>query len=85
MTIKVVRGNPTPEELAATLAVVRARAAAAAAEPSGAPRPRDSWSDPARVAAPRRPQPGATAGGRAYWPSEGRTARGPSRRRRPSP
>ncbi|NEB33095.1 acyl-CoA carboxylase subunit epsilon, partial [Streptomyces sp. SID14446] len=47
MTIKVVRGNPTPEELAATLAVVRARAAAAAAEPSGAPRPRDSWSDPA--------------------------------------
>ncbi|MYR88932.1 MULTISPECIES: acyl-CoA carboxylase subunit epsilon, partial [unclassified Streptomyces] len=27
MTIKVVRGNPTPEELAAALAVVRARAA----------------------------------------------------------
>lgn len=26
MTIKVVRGNPTPEELAAALAVVRARA-----------------------------------------------------------
>ncbi|WP_144401543.1 acyl-CoA carboxylase subunit epsilon, partial [Streptomyces nodosus] len=25
MTIKVVRGNPTPEELAAALAVVRAR------------------------------------------------------------
>ncbi|UPT47140.1 acyl-CoA carboxylase epsilon subunit, partial [Streptomyces sp. WAC00303] len=29
--IKVVRGNPTPEELAAALAVVRARAAAASA------------------------------------------------------
>lgn len=29
MMIKVVRGNPTPEELAAALAVVRARAASA--------------------------------------------------------
>jgi hypothetical protein len=27
VNIKVVRGNPTPEELAAALAVVRARAA----------------------------------------------------------
>ncbi|MGP3634145.1 acyl-CoA carboxylase epsilon subunit, partial [Streptomyces sp. 24-1644] len=35
--IKVVRGNPTPEELAAALAVVQARAAATAAVPSGAP------------------------------------------------
>ncbi|NEB83698.1 acyl-CoA carboxylase epsilon subunit, partial [Streptomyces anulatus] len=35
--IKVVRGNPTPEELAAALAVVRARAAAASAVSSGAP------------------------------------------------
>ncbi|WP_371103144.1 acyl-CoA carboxylase epsilon subunit, partial [Streptomyces sp. PU_AKi4] len=49
--IKVVRGNPTPEELAAALAVVRARAAAASAVPPGAPTPRDSWSDPSRVAA----------------------------------
>ncbi|MEW2165427.1 acyl-CoA carboxylase epsilon subunit [Streptomyces sp. NPDC007084] len=68
MTIKVVRGNPTPEELAAALAVVRARAAAVAAQPSGAPRPRDSWSDPARVAAHRLPRPGPTAWGRTYWP-----------------
>ncbi|MEW2041796.1 acyl-CoA carboxylase subunit epsilon, partial [Streptomyces sp. NPDC005534] len=29
---------------------------------------RDSWSDPARVAAHRLPQPGATAWGRTYWP-----------------
>ncbi|MYZ10268.1 acyl-CoA carboxylase subunit epsilon, partial [Streptomyces sp. SID2999] len=36
MNIKVVRGNPTPEELAAALAVVRARAAAVAEPPSGA-------------------------------------------------
>ncbi|KOG43350.1 acyl-CoA carboxylase epsilon subunit [Streptomyces resistomycificus] len=68
MTIKVVRGNPTPEELAAALAVVRARAAAAAAVPPGAPSPRDAWSDPSRIAAHRLPQPGPTAWGRTYWP-----------------
>ncbi|GAA2550897.1 MULTISPECIES: acyl-CoA carboxylase epsilon subunit [Streptomyces] len=68
MTIKVVRGNPTPEELAAALAVVRARAAAASAMPSGAPAPRDSWSAPSRIAANRLPQPGPTAWSRTYWP-----------------
>ncbi|WP_461029588.1 acyl-CoA carboxylase epsilon subunit, partial [Streptomyces sparsus] len=46
--IKVVRGNPTPEELAAALAVVQARASAAAAvEPGVQPPP--EWSDPARL------------------------------------
>ncbi|WP_210585504.1 acyl-CoA carboxylase epsilon subunit [Streptomyces sp. GESEQ-35] len=68
MTIKVVRGNPTPEELAAALAVVRARAAAAAAEPSGATRARDAWADPARIAAHRLPQPGPTTWTRTFWP-----------------
>jgi hypothetical protein len=68
MTIKVVRGNPTPEELAAALAVVRARAAAAAASPSGAPGPRDSWADPSRIAAHRVPRPGPSAWARTYWP-----------------
>jgi hypothetical protein len=68
VTIKVVRGNPTPEELAAALAVVRARAVAAAAAPSGAPGTRDSWADPARIAAHRLPLPGPTAWGRSYWP-----------------
>ena len=71
MTIKVVRGNPTPEELAAALAVVRARAAAAtaAAPDEPAPRPaRPSWSDPSRIAAHRLPQPGPTAWSRTYWP-----------------
>ncbi|MFF9114512.1 acyl-CoA carboxylase epsilon subunit [Streptomyces massasporeus] len=68
MTIKVVRGNPTPEELAAALAVVRARAAAAAAAPPGALASRDSWSDPSRIAAHRLPQPGPAAWGRTYWP-----------------
>ncbi|MER5403094.1 acyl-CoA carboxylase subunit epsilon [Streptomyces sp. NBC_00659] len=68
MTIKVVRGNPTPEELAAALAVVRARAAAVASAPSGASGPRDSWSDPARIAAHRLPRPGPTSWGRSCWP-----------------
>ena len=67
MNIKVVRGNPTPEELAAALAVVRVRAAAAASAPSGAEQ-RDSWSDPARIAAHRLPQPGPATGARTYWP-----------------
>ncbi|MFF5182605.1 acyl-CoA carboxylase epsilon subunit [Streptomyces sp. NPDC000345] len=68
MNIKVVRGNPTPEELAAALAVVRARAAAAAAAPSGAETPRDAWSDPARIAGRHLPQPGQASWSRTYWP-----------------
>jgi hypothetical protein len=71
VTIKVVRGNPTPEELAAALAVVRARAAAAGAaaqEPHSARPARASWDDPARIAAHRLPQPGPTAWSRTYWP-----------------
>ncbi|MFJ4522346.1 acyl-CoA carboxylase epsilon subunit [Streptomyces sp. NPDC088810] len=69
MNIKVVRGNPTPEELAAALAVVRVRAAAAAATPSGAEGPRDAWSDPSRIAAARVPSPGPASWTRTYWPS----------------
>ncbi|MDX3620067.1 acyl-CoA carboxylase epsilon subunit [Streptomyces europaeiscabiei] len=68
MTIKVVRGNPTPEELAAALAVVRARAAAATTEPPGAPTPPDAWSDPSRITTHRLPQPTATAWARSHWP-----------------
>ncbi|MBH5135202.1 acyl-CoA carboxylase subunit epsilon [Streptomyces sp. PU10] len=69
MTIKVVRGNPTPEELAAALTVVRARAATAAAEPSTTDRPHDAWSDPSRIATHRLPHPGPTTWGRTYWPT----------------
>ncbi|QNP70562.1 acyl-CoA carboxylase subunit epsilon [Streptomyces roseirectus] len=65
MNIRVVRGNPTPEELAAALAVVRARASVA--PETDAPRPRDAWSDPARIARGRLPQPGPTAWARTYW------------------
>ncbi|MEU6401574.1 acyl-CoA carboxylase epsilon subunit [Streptomyces sp. NPDC046985] len=68
MTIKVVRGNPTPEELAAALAVVRARAAAATGQPSGAPAPQDSWADPSRIAGRLVPRPGPTSWARTYWP-----------------
>jgi hypothetical protein len=67
--IKVVRGNPTPEELAAALAVVRARAAAASATPPGAPTEKDAWADPARIATTRLPQPGPATWSRTYWPS----------------
>jgi hypothetical protein len=66
--IKVVRGNPTPEELAAALAVVRARAAAmASAGPaSGAT---DEWSDPVRTVSRRLPTPGPGAWRTTYWPA----------------
>ncbi|MDK0521749.1 acyl-CoA carboxylase epsilon subunit [Streptomyces sp. ML-6] len=69
--IKVVRGNPTPEELAAALAVVRARTAASLAEPeaaSAAPTPPGQWSDPGRIARRERHLPGPRAWARTYWP-----------------
>ncbi|MFJ3992752.1 acyl-CoA carboxylase epsilon subunit [Streptomyces sp. NPDC090032] len=66
MMIKVVRGNPTPEELAAALAVVQARAAAAPTAPPGATGTRDAWADPSRVNS--LPQHGPTAWARTYWP-----------------
>ncbi|MER6102131.1 acyl-CoA carboxylase epsilon subunit [Streptomyces sp. NPDC001832] len=66
--IKVVRGNPTPEELAAALAVVRARAAAMADEPSGEPALPSQWSDPGRIARRERRLPGPRAWARTYWP-----------------
>ncbi|MFE1956352.1 acyl-CoA carboxylase epsilon subunit [Streptomyces sp. NPDC059524] len=67
MVIKVVRGNPTPEELAAALAVVRARAAAVSDAPAAAVEP-DAWAHPGRIARPRLPAPGPTTWSRTYWP-----------------
>ncbi|MBP8538507.1 acyl-CoA carboxylase subunit epsilon [Streptomyces sp. MK37H] len=67
--IRIVRGNPTPEELAAALAVVRARAAAvmAAARTEDGP---EEWSDPARtVPSHRVPHPGPKAWRTTYWPA----------------
>ncbi|MGY1497992.1 acyl-CoA carboxylase subunit epsilon [Streptomyces sp. QTS52] len=68
MNIKVVRGNPTPEELAAALAVVRARAVAAPSTPPGAPGTKDAWADPARIATQHLPHPGPSSWTRTYWP-----------------
>ncbi|MFE0644256.1 acyl-CoA carboxylase subunit epsilon [Streptomyces sp. NPDC058877] len=67
--IKVVRGNPTPEELAAALAVVQARAAATAAPAGGdGPAVPEGWSDPSRIARAVRHRPGPRAWARSYWP-----------------
>ncbi|WP_405801822.1 acyl-CoA carboxylase epsilon subunit [Streptomyces sp. NBC_01506] len=66
--IKVVRGNPTPEELAAALAVVRARAAAGPEPAPGAAPPPPGWSDPARIARGEIRRPGPRAWARTYWP-----------------
>ena len=54
--LRVVRGEPTAEELAALVAVLAARAAAAPARP----RPRSAWADPAsRLRVPLTPGPAA--------------------------
>ncbi|TQM15205.1 acyl-CoA carboxylase epsilon subunit-like protein [Pseudonocardia kunmingensis] len=54
---RVVRGNPTDEELAALTVVL---AAAASAPASAAPAAHDRWSDPtARFRVPLHPGPGA--------------------------
>ncbi|MFE0704509.1 acyl-CoA carboxylase subunit epsilon [Streptomyces sp. NPDC058872] len=67
--IKVVRGNPTPEELAAALAVVQARAAATAASAGvDGPAVPEGWSDPSRIARAVRHRPGPRAWARSYWP-----------------
>ncbi|MDX3855393.1 acyl-CoA carboxylase subunit epsilon [Streptomyces sp. AK02-01A] len=66
--IKVVRGNPTREELAAALAVVQIRAAAMANSSPGASEPPAEWSAPARIARHLTPRPGPRAWARTYWP-----------------
>ncbi|MFJ6214532.1 acyl-CoA carboxylase epsilon subunit [Streptomyces sp. NPDC092296] len=66
--IKVLHGQPTPEELAAVMAVVSARAAAsaAAARDGAGGGPVSAWSD--RAAAMRRmPRPGPYAWRTSAW------------------
>lgn len=67
MVFKVVRGNPTAEELAAALAVVGARAAGT---PRGGGRsgPLRAWADPARVVLRQLPRAGAGAWRSTFWP-----------------
>ncbi|WP_370615928.1 acyl-CoA carboxylase epsilon subunit [Mumia qirimensis] len=50
--LRVVKGDPTPEELAALVAVVAARGAAAAAATGAAPARRSAWGDPALAVRP---------------------------------
>ena len=57
--LRVVRGEPTAEELAALVAVLAVLAARSAAT-APAPRPRSAWADPARrLGLTARPGPGA--------------------------
>ncbi|MGQ4512021.1 acyl-CoA carboxylase epsilon subunit [Streptomyces sp. DW26H14] len=67
--IKVIRGNPTPEELAAAVAVVQARAAGAAEGADAPPAQRPEWSAPARIARTPVPRPGPRAWAHTYWPA----------------
>ncbi|HET8599675.1 MAG TPA: acyl-CoA carboxylase subunit epsilon [Segeticoccus sp.] len=68
-SFRVVRGNPTPEELAAALTVVQARAAATAAVEAPPRRAPAAWSDPARTVPGRVPHPGPGAWRAAFWPA----------------
>ncbi|MEV6108810.1 acyl-CoA carboxylase subunit epsilon [Streptomyces sp. NPDC051940] len=66
-TFRVVRGNPTPEELAAALAVVQVRAASGPPAPAPA-RPTDEWASPRSLLHRRVPRAGASAWRTTYWP-----------------
>ena len=68
MVIKVERGRPTPEELAAVVALVQARAAALEAEPDGPSGRPDGWSAPARNLPRAVPRPGPGAWRMSGWP-----------------
>ena len=61
---KVIRGNPTPEELAAALAVVRVRAAGTATD--GGDSYATFWADHA-LALRRIPHPGPTTWRTSAW------------------
>ncbi|HET6635984.1 MAG TPA: acyl-CoA carboxylase subunit epsilon [Streptomyces sp.] len=67
-SIRVVRGNPTPEELAAALTVVQARAAVAGGTTEPARRGPAAWSDPARTVPQRVPHAGPGAWRATFWP-----------------
>ncbi|NJP68276.1 acyl-CoA carboxylase epsilon subunit [Streptomyces spiramenti] len=67
-TIRVVRGNPTPEELAAALAVVRARLATA---PGGADGPVavSAWGAPSLTVPGAAASPGPDTWRTSHWPA----------------
>ncbi|MGB8021336.1 MAG: acyl-CoA carboxylase epsilon subunit [Candidatus Nanopelagicales bacterium] len=47
--LRIVRGDPTPEEIAALVAVLAAAAPAEAAEESAVGQPQSEWGAPTRV------------------------------------
>lgn len=56
--LKIVRGQPSPEELAALVAVIAGQAAGAVDEPAAPPRV-SGWTDRSRsMRSPGRPSPG---------------------------
>ncbi|WP_405586745.1 acyl-CoA carboxylase subunit epsilon [Streptomyces sp. NBC_01190] len=70
--IRVERGCPTPEELAAVVALVQLRAASAeaAGDPADdAPGPPAVWADPARTVPRAVPRPGPGAWRTSVWPA----------------
>ena len=62
--VRIVRGEPSPEELAALVAVLAARSAAGAREPA-APRGTSGWTDRARYVRSGRLEFGTHGGWRA--------------------
>ena len=63
-SLKIVRGEPSPEELAALVAVLAARAAAGAGTGEAAPAAFSGWTDRARYVRSGRVEFGAGAGWR---------------------
>jgi len=68
--IKVLHGRPTPEEIAAVIAVVSTRARAMSAAPEPDSGPASQWASHARAllrGAARLPQPGPDAWRTSAW------------------
>ncbi|UED84468.1 acyl-CoA carboxylase epsilon subunit [Streptomyces profundus] len=64
--ISVIRGNPTPEELAAAIAATLAVARTHTQPPPTGPTPANTWSTPTPPTA--LPPPGPHAWRTSYWP-----------------
>ena len=64
-SLKIVRGEPTPEELAALVAVLAAGAAAGSPAEPERPRAVSGWTDRSRYVRTARPEFGARSGWRA--------------------
>jgi hypothetical protein len=69
MMIKVERGRPTPEELAAVVTLVQARAAALESGAAGPRRGTAAWADPARTVPRALPHPGPGSWRTSLWPA----------------